>query len=109
VKEMLRGEASTLVMFAGAIVDQSWSTPEKRDYEPRGMAPQSLLVQARTKDGWSAKNGKRRVDGKLWWYSAPRCLGSLGGGSGSGEAERKMIRGVGRVNAGGGLLEGVVL
>jgi len=107
---------STLVLFAGAMVDQSWSTPEKSEYEPKGLAPQSLLVQARTKDGWSAKNGKRRVDGHLWWYSAPRCLGDLGGGGGSGgggrAVERIMIRGIknkkGNSGGRGGMLEGVV-
>ena len=60
------------VIVAGAKVDQQWKTPQ-REYEPKGMGPQSHLVRARTEEGYTATNGNRKIQGHLWWYSTPKC------------------------------------
>jgi hypothetical protein len=67
-------EGSKYIIVAGAKVDQSWGVPLKKDYEPKGMSPQSHLVQARTSNSYQAVNGEKKITGHLWWYSSPKCV-----------------------------------
>ena len=49
---------------------------------PAGMPPQSHVVKARTIEGYTAQVGDSKLEGHLWWFSAPRCYVVTDGGGG---------------------------
>ena len=69
------------IMVAGAKTDQDWGGPNSVGM-PAGMPPQSHVVKARTIEGYTAQVGDSKLEGHLWWFSAPRCYVVTDGGGG---------------------------
>ena len=87
-------------MYAVAKVDQNWGTPTRCIW-PQGQAPISHVVNARTQEGYTARNEGHVIRGQVWWASAPRCvqlgerprLGGGGGGAHNNDVVVPLLRG----------------
>lgn len=67
------------MIVAGAKTDQDWGGANTEG-QPTGMPPQSHVVKARTIEGYTAQVGGSKLEGHLWWFSAPRCYTVTDGG-----------------------------
>jgi hypothetical protein len=70
VSHMQAGE--TWVVFAGATLDQSWTTMPNNPSPD--IAPQSHLVNARTNPSWHHESAGKIIQGRTEWYSIPLTL-----------------------------------
>ena len=72
-KALKSKSSKSVTVYALAKVDQNWRKPT-RDTWPKGQAPISHVVNARTQEGYAARNGAHVIRGQVWWASTPRCV-----------------------------------